>query len=401
MTMSRLEPESGIWYTICWLVLLTRLASRRIHHGSWKELKLDDLLICVAMVTMTILMVVMHIVVHTSSNLIAPGEDVSGFSQTEIDSRIYGSKLVLVVEQMQCCTIWLVKACLLLMYYRMTALLPQHKIVLFVAAYTALGFVVMEILYLGVWCRPFNQYWAIIPNSTQCSAATNHLITNAVLNLSSDIMIISIPMPLLFKVQLPRKNKAVLIGIFMIGAFNIIAAVLNKYYSFTHPFGTEWTEWYLRESYTAMLCANLPLTYPLIQRLFKLKNWSHHSYNGRYLSGSLPRHTTRSGLRSQRKSAMGLKSGLAHGGISKTVNVSVINTHSGTLQRSESEERINVPGGGGGAAKAFDGRGGETGTHAWGVAGALELGERSPEGRSQKTDGSVGSASIKSLERRH
>lgn len=36
--------------------------------------------------------------------------------------------------------------------------------------------------------------------------------------------------------------------------------------------------WYLRESYTALLCANLPLTYPLIQRIFKLRNWN--SYTG-------------------------------------------------------------------------------------------------------------------------
>ena len=82
----------------------------------------------------------------------------------------------------------------------------------------------MEILYLGVWCRPFNQYWAV-PTSKQCSAASNHLITNAVLNISSDVMIIAIPMPLLFKVQLPRKNKAVLIGIFLVGAFNVSKAL--------------------------------------------------------------------------------------------------------------------------------------------------------------------------------
>lgn len=69
---------------------------------------------------MTALMGAMHIVVHSSSNLIAPGEDVTRFSSDEISQRIYGSKLVLVVEQMQCCTIWLVKACLLLMYKRMT-----------------------------------------------------------------------------------------------------------------------------------------------------------------------------------------------------------------------------------------------------------------------------------------
>lgn len=68
-------------------------------------------------------MAVMHIIVHTSSNLIAPGEDVSDFSQEDIDSRVFGSKLVLVVEQMQLVTVWLIKSCFLLMYNRMTYVL--------------------------------------------------------------------------------------------------------------------------------------------------------------------------------------------------------------------------------------------------------------------------------------
>lgn len=86
-------------------------------------------------------------------------------------------------------------------------------------------------------------------------------------------------MPLLFKIRLPKKNKMILCMIFCIGMFTIVAAALNKYYSFTHPFGNEWTIWYLRESYTAILCANLPLTYPLIQRIFRLRNWSANTYN--------------------------------------------------------------------------------------------------------------------------
>jgi hypothetical protein len=179
----------------------------------------------------------------------------------------------------------------------------------------------MELLYFAVWCRPFDQYWAVPPNNrkclsswrkdfkltaiAQCSAATNHLITNAVFNISSDLIIISIPLPLLFKVRLPLKNKAVLIGIFAIGAFTIIAAALNKYYSFTHPFGQEWTIWYLRESYTALLCANLPLVYPLIQRVFGLKNWSHRSYNSktrRTTSGGFTSHDQSRNARSKQRS---------------------------------------------------------------------------------------------------
>ena len=127
----------------------------------------------------------MHEVAKTSSNLIPPGDDVSKYSQAEIRDRIYGSKLVLVVEQMQLLTIWLVKACLLIMYNRMTMVLPQHKIVIWTAVYVGVSFVVMEVLYLGVWCRPFNQYWAVPPQSSKhghaiaASQITHNIQSNA------------------------------------------------------------------------------------------------------------------------------------------------------------------------------------------------------------------------------
>lgn len=276
--MTALQPEAGIFYGVCWVVVAIRLISRRLHRGSWKRLQWDDYLILLAMATDTVLIAVMQEITKSNSNLIPPGDDIDNYSAAEIRGRVYGSKLVLVVEQMQILTIWLIKSCLLIMYNRMTTVLPQHKLVIATSVYVGLTFVTMEVLYLGVWCRPFNQYWAVPPNSSQCSAATNHLITNAVFNISSDLIIISIPMPLLFKVRLPKKNKIILFMIFLIGAFTIVAAALNKYYSFTHPFGTEWTIWYLRESYTAILCANLPLTYPLIQRVFNLRNWSNPSH---------------------------------------------------------------------------------------------------------------------------
>jgi hypothetical protein len=47
----------------------------------------------------------------------------------------------------------------------------------------------------------------------------------------------------LFKVRLPKKNKTILFVIFLIGAFTIVAAALNKYYSFRNPFGNEWTRY--------------------------------------------------------------------------------------------------------------------------------------------------------------
>lgn len=154
-------------------MVVVRLVSRRIHRGAWKRLQFDDYLIllamvrhslyikpnqrsCLTQVTDTVLVIVMHKIVVTSSNLIPPDENVNQYDQAEIHRRIYGSKLVLVVEQMQILTTWLVKACLLIMYYRMTyvtlsfchsclisvsIVLPQHTLVIATAVYVAIGFV--------------------------------------------------------------------------------------------------------------------------------------------------------------------------------------------------------------------------------------------------------------------
>jgi hypothetical protein len=147
----------------------------------------------------------------------------------------------------------------------------------------------MEILYLGVWCRPFHNYWAMPTPNIQCSTATNHLITNAVFNLSSDIAMLVIGFSLFIRSKLPWSRKLILCCIFSLGIFVILAAVLNKYYSFAHPFGSQWTYWYIRESSTAMIVANLPFTWTLLRRMFKLQ-----AFDGEGTQRTVPYHSSRS-----------------------------------------------------------------------------------------------------------
>ncbi|KAI5458992.1 hypothetical protein BGZ63DRAFT_269713 [Mariannaea sp. PMI_226] len=275
--MSAFIVEIWTWYAITWLIVIARITSRRLLLGAFVKLQVEDYLMFFAMITDTILMVGMGIISRTSSNLIDPN-DKTALTPDDIRHRIYGSKWVLVVEQMQCITIWTIKFCLLIMYNRLTMSLKQNLAVKIVAGYAVFGFVLMEILYLGVWCRPFNQYWAVPPNSAQCSAATHHLITNAVLNISSDLMIIAIPMPIFLKSQLPVKRKVVLCGVFALGCFTILSAILNKYYSFNDPFGSDWTFWYVRESSTALITANLPYIWTLLRRIFNLKSFAGYSH---------------------------------------------------------------------------------------------------------------------------
>jgi len=102
----------------------------------------------------------MNIVAHLDTNLMTP-DDIPRLTPDSIKSRIHGSKLVLVVEQSMIATTWGCKICLLLMYNKLTFGLKQQLAVKVIAGYVISGWVLMEILYFGVWCRPFNQYWAV------------------------------------------------------------------------------------------------------------------------------------------------------------------------------------------------------------------------------------------------
>jgi hypothetical protein len=234
---------------------------------SLRNFQSDDVCMVVILCFYTVLIVVINIVRNTSSNLLPPGFDMDTLDDAEIHRREYGSKLILVVEQCQCVVIWGAKVCLLILYLRLTSLRWENIAIKILAAYVVVSFIVMEILYFGVWCRPFNQYWAVPTANTQCNAATNHLITNAVFNLTSDLLMLAVGLPMFLRLNLPWQKKYPIVGIFSLGIFVVLAAILNKVYSFTEPFGELWSYWYVRESSTALLVANLPFVWNFWRRI--------------------------------------------------------------------------------------------------------------------------------------
>jgi hypothetical protein len=142
-----------------------------------------------------------------------------------------------------------------------------------VAAYVAITYVVMETLWFAYWCRPFHDYWQTPTNNTQCTTALHHLIVNISFNLSTDLLIMSIPLPLLFRARMDLKRKLLLIFPFSLGVFTMLCAILSKHLSFTQPFSAEWVFWYCRESSTAMIVTNMPYSWAIIRRAFGLKSF--------------------------------------------------------------------------------------------------------------------------------
>ncbi|KAE8334109.1 hypothetical protein BDV24DRAFT_170578 [Aspergillus arachidicola] len=98
-------------------------------------------------------------------------------------------------------------------------------------------------------------------------------------NISSDMLMLCIPLPLLISANLPLRSKITLVGIFSIGIFIIICAALSKVYSFKDRFSPVWLFWYVREASTAICVTNIPNCWSLVRRVFNLRSWMGSSYS--------------------------------------------------------------------------------------------------------------------------
>ncbi|KAE8381740.1 hypothetical protein BDV26DRAFT_301013 [Aspergillus bertholletiae] len=186
-----------------WILYAVGRLSRRLRLGSWSKLQLDDALMGLIAFTFTGVTVAANNVARVSSDprirLDNPPPDV-------IEFIIWGNKMVFVLEQFALITIWLVKCCLLIIYDRLTLMMKEQLVVKIVAAYVVISFIVIEALFMGVWCTPVRHYWDLQSDNEQCWSYVHHLITTAVFNISSDIIMLSIPLPLFIRSHIPFKQ---------------------------------------------------------------------------------------------------------------------------------------------------------------------------------------------------
>ena len=108
-------------------------------------------------------------------------------------------------------------------------MLPRFEFALWVLfGYIVGSFFVIEVVYFGIVCRPFSQYWALPVTNPQCATYHDYSIVQMVFNISSDLGLIVIPSIMVYIAHIPWKRKMVLIGIFSIAVLTIIAAIMNK-----------------------------------------------------------------------------------------------------------------------------------------------------------------------------
>lgn len=85
--------------------------------------------------------------------------------------------------------------------------------------YTTIGYIATEVSMFSL-CRPYDQYWALPPNDiNQCAFYRKYSIPQGVFNVSSECLLLMIPLPLLARASLPKRQKIPLLGIFGLGMY--------------------------------------------------------------------------------------------------------------------------------------------------------------------------------------
>lgn len=129
----------------------------------------------------------------------------------------------------------------------------------------------------------------LYPCVAQCSNYQYYEIVQGSFSISADVFMLLVAIPMLVQVRVPMKQKLILLLLFGMGIFVIVAAVLNKVYCLVPALiSYVYMNWYFREATVAILVTNLPLVWSLLRDVFPaLKSWTGGSKRGtdRYKSG--------------------------------------------------------------------------------------------------------------------
>ncbi|KAK3936785.1 hypothetical protein QBC46DRAFT_357189 [Diplogelasinospora grovesii] len=262
-----LKTQSWALYAVGMFLICLRMYAR-CHRLGIRSLQADDYLMMLAAALYTGLIITLNAVAQGGGSNLFPKEMLGTFTPEEIEERIYGSKVVVVSEQMMLMVIYVLKACVLILYTRLTLGLHAQRWVRYIAYYVVCGFVGTEIAFFTA-CRPsFQSYWSMPPTDDQCATLEHYAIVQGSLNISSDALMLCIPLPLIRKMAMPVKQKLVLFFLFSLGFFVIIAAVMTKVFNLKDMFDPVYMLWYVREASVAVYVANLPSIWPLLREWF-------------------------------------------------------------------------------------------------------------------------------------
>ncbi|GKT54210.1 short-chain dehydrogenase reductase sdr [Colletotrichum tofieldiae] len=95
-----------------------------------------------------------------------------------------------------------------------------------------------------------------------------NILVTVVLNVITDLYLLSIPIPMLWGAQLPLRKKLGLIVLFSGGIFVTMAGILRCVLIIANPVtgAQQAGSWAVRETFVAIVTTNIPMIFPLVRR---------------------------------------------------------------------------------------------------------------------------------------
>ncbi|KAG5941323.1 hypothetical protein E4U53_007429 [Claviceps sorghi] len=206
---------------------------------------------------------------------------------------IAGSKSLLAAWCIYISLIWTLKGCMLFLYGRLTLDLKQRKWVKTCAILCVVTYVA-GLLVTFTHCTPLRKKWQVSPYpGDTCAVYVPNLYVITATNVSTDILIACIPLPLLWKVRMSWQKKMLCAMWLCTGVCMIIAGLLRCILSLgrihSRNFRAIWT---IRETFVGIIAANVPILGPCIfraaRRLSGMKSRTCSKSGGGHGDGSAP-----------------------------------------------------------------------------------------------------------------
>ncbi|EFX02433.1 hypothetical protein CMQ_2482 [Grosmannia clavigera kw1407] len=247
----------------------------RVYTLGWSGIKSDDILMIVAGVAYSAETALSYSVttywLGLANNGMTDAERAAlDPSSHEHYLRVNGSKTQVAGWSTYTFLLWTLKASMCAFYLRLMKGLDYHRRIYigFCIIFTSWVTVLLSIL-LG--CRPMSKNWQIYPNpGNYCQPAISRIdiFVTVVLNVITDVYLLSIPVPMLWAANLRPTKKLGLIVLFSGGAFVTVAGILRCVLILTNPVtgAQQAGSWAVRETFVAVVTSNAPIIFPLLRR---------------------------------------------------------------------------------------------------------------------------------------
>ncbi|KOS42117.1 hypothetical protein ACN38_g7041 [Penicillium nordicum] len=258
-------------YAIAVAVTILRTYARS-KTGGWRNLRLDDYIIWVALILYTAQAALAYSVGDVSGGLANNGMTDAQRVALSPDNpayreRVIGSKIQIAGWSTYAALINSLKLSVLAFYVRlMDGLGRRYQIPIYVGFGLVIGCFFASIITIFAACQPFHKNWQINPdpgNVCQPAISTPVVAVTFASNLLTDPYLILIPIPMLWQSSLKPIKKIAATIVLSSGVFILVCATIKSVSLLVDPeHGAQnANEWGTRETFVAMVTTNLPMIF--------------------------------------------------------------------------------------------------------------------------------------------